>query len=144
MRGIDPPVPRHAAARKPAARWLPWLCQALLMLPGVAAGMDFRIYYQPQLSQKMVIGEGKIQDGDAARFQSVARLADRDDEGLVTLVLNSPGGNVEAAFRLVDAMDKVRVYTAVPDHARCASACASIVFASGERRSVVGSGPPPR
>jgi uncharacterized protein YecT (DUF1311 family) len=62
------------------------------------------------------------------------------DEGLVTLVLNSPGGNVEAAFRVVDAMDKVRVYTTVPDDARCASACASILFASGERRSVVGTG----
>jgi hypothetical protein len=47
---------------------------------------------------------------------------------------------VEAAFRIVDAMDKVRVYTTVPDNAMCASACASILFASGERRSVVGTG----
>ncbi|WP_233873407.1 lysozyme inhibitor LprI family protein [Paraburkholderia adhaesiva] len=37
-------------------------------------------------------------------------------------------------------MDKVRVYATVPDNAKCASACASIVFASGERRSIVGSG----
>lgn len=139
MRSIDHPKAGCAAARQ-ARRWLPWLCWTVLMLPGAASAMDFRIYYQPQLRQKMVIGEGQIQDGDAAKFQSVARLADRDGEGLVTLVLNSPGGNVEAAFRLVDVMDKVRVYTAVPDHARCASACASILFASGERRSVVGSG----
>ncbi|MFX1765774.1 ATP-dependent Clp protease proteolytic subunit [Paraburkholderia sp. A1RI-2L] len=102
--------------------------------------MDFKIATQPQLKLKMVIGEGKIQDGDAQRFLAAAKLADRDDEGLVILVLNSPGGNVEAAFRIVDAMDKVRVYTLVPDNARCASACASILFASGERRSVVGTG----
>jgi uncharacterized protein YecT (DUF1311 family) len=110
------------------------------MLPRVALGMDFRIYYQPQLKMKMIIGEGRIQDGDARKFMASAARADRDDEGLVTFVLNSPGGNVEAAFRVIDAMDKVRVYTVVPNNARCASACASIVFASGERRSVVGTG----
>jgi hypothetical protein len=108
------------------------------MFPGVAPGMDFKIYYQPQLELKMIIGEGKIQEGDAEKFLAFAKMADRDDEGIVALVLDSPGGNVEAAFRVVDAMDKVRVYTTVPDNARCASACASILFASGERRSVVG------
>jgi uncharacterized protein YecT (DUF1311 family) len=102
--------------------------------------MDFKIYYQPELALKVVIGEGEIQDGDAEKFLAFARTADRDDEGLVTLILDSPGGNVEAAFRIVDAMDRVHVYTAVPDDARCASACASILFASGERRSVIGSG----
>ncbi|WP_233469201.1 ATP-dependent Clp protease proteolytic subunit [Caballeronia glathei] len=102
--------------------------------------MEFKIYYQSQLERKMVIGEGRIREGDAEKFLAFAKMADRDDEGLVALVLNSPGGNVEAAFRVVDAMDKVRVYTTVPDSARCASACASILFASGERRSVVGNG----
>jgi len=119
-------------------RMLSWLCFIVLIFPGLAIGMDFKIYYQPQLELKMVIGEGKIQEGDAEKFLAVARMADRDEEGLVVLVLNSPGGNVEAAFRVVDAMDKVRVHTTVPDNARCASACASILFASGERRSLVG------
>ena len=50
------------------------------------------------------------------------------------------GGNVEAAFRLIDVMDKIRVYTVVPDNAQCASACASILFVSGERRGILGSG----
>jgi ATP-dependent protease ClpP protease subunit len=128
------------AARCPCRWLLSWLWLAVLVLPDVASAMTFKLYQQPQLRQNMVIGEGKIQDGDAQRFQAVAGRAGRDAEGLVALLLNSPGGNVEAAFRLVDAMDKVRVYTVVPDDARCASACASIVFASGERRSVVGSG----
>ena len=118
---------------------------ALLLVHGVlypvsVPAMEFRIYHQPELNRRMVIGEGRIEDGDAGKFGAVARLADRDDEGLVALILDSPGGNVEAAFRLVDAMDKVHVYTVVPDSARCASACASIVFASGERRSILGSG----
>ena len=112
----------------------------VLMLPGVVRGMDFNIYYQPQLALKLVVGKGSIRDGDADRFLASAKMADRDREGLVVLVLNSPGGNVEAAFRVVDAMDKVRVYTTVPNDAKCASACASILFASGQRRSVLGTG----
>ncbi|WP_246089185.1 ATP-dependent Clp protease proteolytic subunit [Paraburkholderia guartelaensis] len=102
--------------------------------------MEFKLYYQPDLKLNMVIGKGKIQSGDAEKLLAAAKLAGRDSEGLVPLVLDSPGGNVEAAFRVVDAMDQVRVYTIVPDNARCASACASILFASGERRSVMGTG----
>lgn len=140
MRSTQHPAAKDAAAQGLIQRLLSWLCFTVLMFPGVAPGMDFKIYYQPQLKLKMLIGEGRIQDGDAEKFLALAKMADRDDEGLVTLVLNSPGGNVEAAFRVVDAMDKVRVYTTVPDNARCASACASILFASGERRSVLGTG----
>jgi uncharacterized protein YecT (DUF1311 family) len=140
MRSTEHPTAKDAAAQRSIQRLISWLCFPVLMFPGVAPGMDFKIYDQPQLDLKMVIGEGKIQEGDAEKFLAFAKKADRDDEGLVVLVLNSPGGNVEAAFRVVDAMDKVRVYTTVPDNARCASACASILFASGERRSVVGTG----
>ncbi|WP_310633441.1 lysozyme inhibitor LprI family protein [Paraburkholderia sp.] len=140
MRSIKHSTAKDAAAQSLIQRLLSWLCFTVLMIPGTAPAMDFKIYYQPQLKLKMVIGEGRIQEGDAERFLAFARMADRDDEGLVILVLNSPGGNVEAAFRVVDAMDKVRVYTTVPDSAKCASACASILFASGERRSVMGTG----
>jgi Uncharacterized protein conserved in bacteria, putative lipoprotein len=140
MRSTEHPTAKDAAAQRSIQRLISSLCFTVLMLPGMAPGMDFKIYEQPQLELKMVIGEGKIQEGDAEKFLAFAKKADRDDEGLVVLVLNSPGGNVEAAFRVVDAMDKVRVYTTVPDNATCASACASILFASGERRSVVGTG----
>ncbi|WP_321963082.1 lysozyme inhibitor LprI family protein [Paraburkholderia sp. J7] len=136
---------RSLEARQTATRSLIWrllfcMCLVAPMLPGIARGMDFRIYYQPQLKLKMIIGEGRIEDGDARKFLTFASRADRDGDGLVVFVLSSPGGNVEAAFRVVDAMDKVRVHTLVPSDARCASACASILFASGERRSVLGSG----
>lgn len=140
MRSNKHPEAKNVAAQSLIQRLLSGLCFAVLMFPGVAPGMEFRIYYQPQIKMKMVIGEGRIQEGDAKKFLASAKMADRDEEGLVTLVLNSPGGNVEAAFRVVDAMDRVRVYTTVPNNARCASACASVLFASGERRSVVGTG----
>lgn len=140
MRSTKHPALKDASVQSLIQRSISWLCFTVLMFPRVAPGMDFKIYYQPQLELKMVIGEGTIMEGDAEKFLAVAKIADRDHEGLVALVLNSPGGSVEAAFRVIDAMDKVRVYTTVPDSARCASACASILFASGERRSVVGTG----
>jgi uncharacterized protein YecT (DUF1311 family) len=133
--------PSSEAAIRNITRWLlSCACFTALIFPRIASAMDFKLYTSPQGKLKMVIAEGKIQDGDAEKFAAIAKRADRDDEGLVVLVLNSPGGNVAAAFRIVDAMDKVRVYTAVPDNAKCASACASILFASGERRSVMGTG----
>ncbi len=140
MRSTGHSAVRGAGARSVIRLCLRGLCLAVLISPCSVPAMEFKIYYQPQLDLKMIIGEGRIEDGDAERFLAVARMAGRDRQGLVSLVLNSPGGNVEAAFRIVDAMDKVRVYTTVPDNARCASACASILFASGERRSVVGTG----
>nr|WP_315594645.1 ATP-dependent Clp protease proteolytic subunit [uncultured Cupriavidus sp.] len=133
-------LPRDEVALRYVAPLLPWLCLQVLAIPVEASGMEFRFYQQPQLDQRMIIADGRIDEGDADKLRTVARLADRDEEGLVTLILNSPGGNVEAAFRIVDVMDKIRVYTVVPDNARCASACASIMFASGERRSILGSG----
>ena len=138
---------RHAARRRrtSAARCLAsvtsWLalCSQLLLSQHVI-GMEFRLYHQPHMNRRLIIAEGPIRAGDASAFLTLANSADRDSEGLVTVILNSPGGKVEAAFRMVDAMDKVRVYTVVPNSAKCASACASILFASGARRSLLGTG----
>lgn len=140
MIGIAHLRANDAAARN-TTRWLlSCMCFIALMFPGTTPAMEFKVYASPQIQLKVVMAEGKIQDGDAEKFTAIAKKVDRDAEGLVVLLLDSPGGNVEAAFRVVDAMDKVRVYTAVPDKAKCASACASILFASGERRSVIGTG----
>lgn len=127
--------------RRAACRLIPhWLAICAVTLPGIASAMALQIYQPPGVGFSVIVAEGRIESGDADRLRTLARTAARDAEGLVALVLSSPGGNVEAAFRMVDAMDAVRVHTIVPDNARCASACASIVFASGERRSILGSG----
>ncbi len=99
----------------------------LIVAGSPAHGMDFRTFFQPQLKETVIIGEGPTIDGDAERFLAIVPLATRDKYGNVTLVLNSPGGSVAAAFALVNAMDQVEVSTIVPDNALCASACASIV-----------------
>ena len=124
-----------------AMRYLYILCLLIITtVPKVTVGMEFRLYFQPELSINVVIGEGEIVSGDAERFLAATARADRDSEGHIVFVLNSLGGSVRAAFELVEVMDAVGVYTVVPDNALCASACASIVFVSGTRRNVVGTG----
>lgn len=115
---------------------------ALVLSAGLrpAAAMEFRTYYQPQLRINVLIAEGPITAGDAQRFLAAAPRADRDEEGHIILVLNSLGGSISAAFEFVEAMDKIGVFTLVPDNALCASACASIIYPSGIRRNVVGTG----
>ncbi|MGO4610714.1 hypothetical protein AB4142_30745, partial [Variovorax sp. 2RAF20] len=68
MRSNKHPEAKNAAAQSLIQRLLSGFCFAVLMFPGVAPGMEFRIYYQPQIKMKMVIGEGRIQEGDAKKF----------------------------------------------------------------------------
>ncbi|MGY5811905.1 hypothetical protein ACXHXG_29905 [Rhizobium sp. LEGMi198b] len=56
--------------------------------------------------------------------------------GLPVLLLNSPGGLVDEALKISALLDGKRVHTVVPDGAKCASACASIVFIAGAARTV--------
>lgn len=119
-------------------RYLPaWV---LWLLPALSFAMEFRLHFEPEQKINIVIGEGEITDGDDKKFLDISKLANRDAEGHVIFVLNSLGGSVKAAFELASAMDEVGVYTLVPDNAFCASACASIVYISGTRRNIVGTG----
>lgn len=102
--------------------------------------MEFRIHFHPDLQRRIVVGEGPIVEGDASRFEAAAQQADRDDAGLITLALSSPGGSVRAALEMVDVMDTIGVYAVVPDNAFCASACASVLYVSAEKHMVLGTG----
>lgn len=112
----------------------------IAIIPKIVVSMEFRVFFQPELRINVLIAEGPIISGDAKRFLDIVSRADRDEEGHVILVLNSLGGSVDAAFELVRAMDKIGVFTLVPDNALCASACASIIYPSGIRRNIVGTG----
>jgi hypothetical protein len=85
MRGTEHPTAEDTVAQSLIQRLLCWLCFTVLMVPGAVHGMDFTIDYQPQLKLKMVVGEGRVQDGDAERFLSFAKKADRDDAACKSL-----------------------------------------------------------
>lgn len=112
----------------------------LLITSFEARSMDFRILFQPELKLNIVVAEGEIEIGDADRFKNIYQYADRDDEGDIVLVLNSLGGSVSEAFKLAKIIEKVGVFTLVPNDAVCASACASILYVSGNRRDLLGNG----
>lgn len=79
---------------------------------------------------------GSIDEGTeqklAGRLAEVAPLP----YGLPVLLLDSPGGLVDEALKVSALLDGKPVHTVVPDGAKCASACASIVFIAGAARTV--------
>lgn len=102
--------------------------------------LQFRYHYQPSQKLNVVVAEGVIQHGDDQKFLRFSQNAGRDRFGNIVLVLNSEGGDVDAAFAMSKAMDRLSVTTIVPDNAVCASACASILYISGNLRGVLGTG----
>jgi uncharacterized protein YecT (DUF1311 family) len=105
-----------------------------------AVAMEFRITWNPQDRINIIIGDGPIESGDASRLEQIISRADRDQYGNIPLYLNSPGGSVKAAFDMVAVIDREEFSALVPSGARCASACASIVFISARFHLVVGTG----
>jgi hypothetical protein len=83
------------------------------------------------VGQAAVRGDGPIILGDVDRLRDALAKAPRDNIGLKVLLLNSPGGLVEEAFKMAAVMDSIGVGTIVPPGASCASACAAILFIAG-------------
>jgi hypothetical protein len=83
---------------------------------------------------------GPIEAGTADRFAALISSVPSLPHGLPVLLLDSPGGLVDEAMKMSALMDANPFHTVVPDGARCASACASILFIAGKNRNVEGSG----
>lgn len=120
-------------------RLLP-LVLCLLFTATAASAMEFRVSHYAD-GYHVVIGNGPIVRGDAARLREALAAADRFPETRTkTLALNSPGGSVDEALAMVRVMDQVGVTTVVPPGMSCASACAAVVFVSGTYRTVMDGG----
>lgn len=89
---------------------------------------------------RVVLGRGPIVSGDAERLRVALGSADRDPFGNKSLALDSDGGLVAEAFKMVALMDREKVSTIVPPGLSCASACAQIVFLAGVHRVVLDGG----
>ena len=111
-----------------------------------ACAMEFSImplgpqHYGGAVFEKFnaVLAVGPIEKGDAEKFEKVIPLAGRDMFGNIALVINSPGGSVEEAFKIVEIMDREEVSVYVPG--TCASACRSIIYLSGRFHIVLDKG----
>jgi Clp protease len=89
---------------------------------------------------RYVSAKGPIVAGDAERLRVALQSADREHSGNKIIVLNSPGGRVDVAVAMAEIMDHEKVSTIVLPGASCASACAQILFFSGNYRFVLDGG----
>jgi uncharacterized protein YecT (DUF1311 family) len=112
----------------------------LLTVPHCALAMEFRTTRDPLENIRVIMGEGPIISGDASRLEGAIKGAERDKYGNYHLYLNSPGGEVEAAFEMVAVMDREDFTAIVSSGARCASACAAVVYLSARHHEIVGDG----
>ncbi|MCX7301279.1 MAG: hypothetical protein NTX73_13070 [Rhodobacterales bacterium] len=86
--------------------------------------------------QMVLRADGEIVQGDAARIGLLLPETPLMPHGLPVLLLYSGGGDVIEALLISEILDNFPTHTVVPSDAKCASACASIVFIAGALRTV--------
>lgn len=96
--------------------------------------MDFLII--DWRGHKVLKAMGEIVPGDATRFSEAIVAADPLVHGLPIVLLESVGGSVSEALKIAGTLKEMPVHMIVPSGARCASACASILFIAGRLRTV--------
>lgn len=104
-----------------------------------AAAMDFSTQRLPD-GDHYVLAKGEIVAGDIERLRVTLRSMERDRYGNKAMALDSGGGLVTEALKIVGLMDEEKVSTVVLPGATCASACAQIIFLAGAHRIVTEGG----
>lgn len=80
--------------------------------------------------------DGTIEPGDVERIAQKLPQADKMPYGTPVVLLSSPGGSVDEALKISKLFDISPVHTVIQDGAKCASACASILFIAGKYRTM--------
>jgi hypothetical protein len=109
-------------------------CAIALLAGSQANAMTYS--YRLWHGKAVIDAVGEIQPNEATIFSNwLATTPFVRDHLSAALVLNSPGGNVDAAWWLGLQVYKARINTGVSAGGICASACV-FVWASGEHKSV--------
>lgn len=104
---------------------------ALALCLAAPAAQALRFTTRPQQHGTVIIAEGPIETGDAARLRALVAKTRGVDE----VWFNSPGGAAVEGLVLGRAIRDLGLATRVPKGAMCASAC-SYAFLGGVIRSV--------
>jgi hypothetical protein len=104
-----------------------------------AAAMDFSTKRAPD-GDLFVSAKGEIVEGDTERLRIALQSVGRNRYGNKEMALESSGGLVAEALKMVALMDQEKVSTFVLPGVMCASACAQIVFLAGVHRVVADGG----
>ncbi len=114
------------------------LLLALQLLAGGARAMDFRpVTWR---GHEVLLAAGEIRLGDADRLSAALDGIAPLPHGVPVVLLDSAGGSVRAALEMSEMLDRRPVHMVIPEGARCASACASILFVAGAYRTVEAGG----
>lgn len=106
----------------------------LLSLPTVVHAME--LYKGKFHGREALYAVGPIEFGDADKYKTLMSAIPAQPDGSKLVILNSPGGYVTEAFKIANTNSRYRVHTHIPQNAICASACASILFLSGDYRTM--------
>jgi hypothetical protein len=116
---------------------LPWLVASFfLTCATVGSAWAESISVERWRGHDVLRLSGPIEIGLADELLSKLELADTWVHGAKVLLLDSPGGSVEEALRVSKVLDESAIHTVVPNYAKCASACGSIIFIAGMFRTV--------
>jgi hypothetical protein len=118
-------------------RFVTYLLVALsvsLLIAGRCFALDVR--QVDWNGHKVLFATGEIIQGDAQKIAVALAQVKPLPHGLPVLLLSSNGGSVGEALRISQVFSEKPVHTVIPAGARCASACASIVFIAGSIRTV--------
>lgn len=85
-------------------------------------------------------GSGEIVWGDHERLEKVASRATVSEAGERIILLDSVGGDIDAAIMTAEVIDAHRFMTVVAWGDVCLSACGSVLFISGDARLILGDG----
>jgi hypothetical protein len=107
-------------------------CIAALLLAAPAIAAEFKkIDSKDKKTRVDLVGE--IVEGDADRFKAIVKEANDAQRIVVTIRLNSIGGNLLESVRIAEVVKFGRIATAVLSNSTCASAC-FIIFAAGQEK----------
>lgn len=113
------------------------LCATLVLLLCCESAVAMTFDVVTMNGEPAIHARGEIVAGDAARLRAVLTPKAKHSYGYYTLLLDSPGGSVQAAFELSKVIDSQYVNTYVAPRGRCISACAAIVFIAGREHIAV-------
>lgn len=107
---------------------------AILFASGPALSMDFEVVSWN--GHEAIRATGTISAGATEVLDRALNTIIYAPHGARIILLDSPGGSVGEALAMSDMLRSHQTHMVIPDGARCASACASILFIAGTYRTV--------